>query len=118
MRQASILSFDLAGAIRATKPQRSAFLLSRRPDAELRWASDESPIGAPIMLDTTVYLDVLSTQTPVEVDNLLSSRICNHSSVCLGELTHAFGRLKPEHPETKSTLKAIREVIEDEHAPM
>jgi hypothetical protein len=65
------------------------------------------------MLDTTVYLDVLSGRTSIEVDDLLEFRICNHSSVCLAELTHAFGRLEPEHRETKSVLKTLRDVIGD-----
>jgi hypothetical protein len=107
------LSFDLDDAIRMTRPQRPSFRLTRRPDDELVWASGESPIGAPLLLDTTVYLDVLHGRTPIEVDNLLRFRICNHSAVCLGELTHAFGRLDPGHCETKSVLKVLRDVIEN-----
>jgi hypothetical protein len=107
------LSFDLAGAIRATRPQRPTFQLKRRPDAGLVWASDEPLVGPPFLLDTTVYLDVLFGRTPTEVDNLLKFRICNHSAVCLAELTHAFGRLDPAHPGTKSTLKTLRRVVDD-----
>jgi hypothetical protein len=107
------LSFDLDEAIRATRPQRPSFRLVRRPDDELIWASEEPPIGAPLLLDTTVYLDVLHGRTPVEVDNLLRFRICNHSAVCLCELTHSFGRLDPGHRETKSALKVLRGVIEN-----
>jgi hypothetical protein len=107
------LSFDLDRAVKATKPQRSSFPLERRQDVELPWVSEEPPIGAPLMLDTTVYFDVLAGRTPTEVDNLLKSRICNHSAVCLAELTHAFGRLDPRHRNTKSALKTLRETIED-----
>jgi hypothetical protein len=107
------LSFDLDEAIRTTRPQRPSFRLARRPDDELRWASEEPPIGVPLLLDTAVYLDVLHGRTPIEVDNLLRFRICNHSAVCLGELTHAFGRLDPGHRETKSALKVVRDVIEN-----
>jgi hypothetical protein len=107
------LSFDLDEAIRTTRPQRPSFRFTRRADDELMWASGEPPIGAPLLLDTTVYLDVLHGRTPIGVDNLLRFRICNHSAVCLGELTHAFGRLDPSHRETKSALKVLRDVIEN-----
>jgi hypothetical protein len=107
------LNIDLDGALRATRAQRPTIPLTRRPDAQLPWASREAPIGAPLMLDTTVYLDVLIGRAPAEIDELLRFRICNHSAVCLAELTHAFGRLDPRHPNTKSVLKILREVIAD-----
>jgi len=34
-------------------------------------------------------------RSPVEVDRLITYRLCHHSAVCLSELTHAFGRLDP-----------------------
>ncbi|SEE17513.1 hypothetical protein SAMN05444161_5044 [Rhizobiales bacterium GAS191] len=111
--EASTLSFDLDRALRIIKPQRRSSQLARRPDAELNWAAKELPIGGPLMLDTTVYLDVLSGRTPAEVDKLLTYRICDHSAICLAELTHAFGRLDPEHRDTKAALKVIRETVED-----
>jgi predicted nucleic acid-binding protein len=112
-RSASTLNIDLDGALRATRAQRPTIPLTRRPDAQLPWASREALIGAPLMLDTTVYLDVLSGRTPAKIDELLRFRICNHSAVCLAELTHAFGRLDPRHPNTKSVLKILRDVISD-----
>lgn len=66
------------------------------------------------MLDTTVYLDVLTGRTPIEVDELLCYRTCHHSSVCLAELTHVFGRLDPLHAGTKTVLAEIQGVIEDD----
>jgi len=107
------LSFDLDDAIRAIKPQRPVFALTRRPDAELPWANAEPSVGAPLLLDTTVYLDVLQGRTPEEADRLLRDRICNHSAVCLAELTYAFGRLDPKHPGTKSALNILRETMEN-----
>lgn len=107
------MSFDLDGAIRATGAQRLSAALTRRSEAELPWVYDEPPVGAPLLLDTTVYLDVLYGRTPREADRLLRHRICNHSAVCLAELTYAFGRLDPRHPETKSALNVLRETIEN-----
>jgi predicted nucleic acid-binding protein len=107
------LKFDLAGALRSIKPQRLSAPLARRPDVELPWAVAEPLVGAPLLLDTTVYLDVLGGRSPDEADNLLRFRICNHSAVCLAELTHAFGRLDPRRRDTKSTLKILRDTIAD-----
>nr|WP_294560779.1 hypothetical protein [uncultured Rhodopila sp.] len=49
--------------------------------------------------------------SPREVGELLSLRICNHSSVCIAELTHVFGRLAPGHPETAKIFVAISKTI-------
>lgn len=69
------------------------------------------------MLDTCVYIDVLQGRTAVDIDRLIQIRICHHSAVCLAELTHAFGRLDPAHPDTKDTLKQIRKTV-DEDIPL
>ena len=47
------------------------------------------------------------------VDQLLQTRIVNHFTVCLSELTHLFGRLDPAHPNTKGVLKEIQQTIDD-----
>jgi hypothetical protein len=64
-----------------------------------------------LLLDTTVYIDVLQDNSPRQVDDLVAMRICNHSAVCLAELTHAYGRLDPHHPTTRSTLNSIGKTI-------
>jgi hypothetical protein len=107
------LAFDLRSALRSLKPQKHSTQLERRPDAELAWAADEAPIGSSLLLDTSVYLDVLQGRTTQAVDDLLTYRLCHHSAVCLAELTHVFGRLDPTHPMTKSVLKVVGETIED-----
>ena len=63
------------------------------------------------MLDTCVYIDVIQGRTPSTVDMLLRARITNHSSICLSELAHLFGRLAPDHPETERTLAKIEGAI-------
>lgn len=66
-----------------------------------------------MFLDTSVYLDVLQGRSPPEVDRLLTYRICHHSSVCLSELTHAFGRLDPKHGSTKAILDTVEATLGD-----
>jgi len=69
--------------------------------------------GGELLLDTCVYIDVLQGRTPASVDELLEARILNHSTVCLAEMTHLFGRLDPSHAGTKGVLREIRSMIEE-----
>ncbi|WP_027062324.1 type II toxin-antitoxin system VapC family toxin [Mesorhizobium loti] len=107
------MAFDLGSALRSLKPQRRSAGPERRPDSTLSWAVDQPPVGGALLLDTSVYLDVLQGRTPEAVDNLLTSRLCHHSAVCLAELSHVFGRLDPAHHTTKSVLEAVSDTIGD-----
>lgn len=107
------MAFDLPEAIRSLKPQKRTGTLERRRDGDLPWVADEPAIGGALFLDTSVYLDVLQGRSPVEVDTLLTYRLCHHSAVCLSELTHAFGRLDPTHASTKMVLETVAATIED-----
>lgn len=107
------MSFDLARALRRIKPQRAASDVQRRSLANLPTVQAPISAGAELLLDTCVYIDVLQGRTPEAVDDLLQARIVNHSTVCLSELTHLFGRLDPTHSGTKGVLREIRRVIED-----
>ncbi|MER8824015.1 hypothetical protein NKH70_30410 [Mesorhizobium sp. M0991] len=107
------MAFDLGSALRSLKPQRRTAGLERRPDSALSWAGEEPPVGGVLLLDASVYLDVLQGRTPEAVDDLLTYRLCHHSAVCLAELSHVFGRLDPAHATTKSVLKVVADTIED-----
>lgn len=106
------MSFDLARAERALKPQARGSLTARGANA-LRWAEGEPKAGLPLLLDATVYVDALQGRTPSEVDDLLRYRSLFHSAVCLAELTHAFGRLDPAHSGTRKALAALGGAIDD-----
>jgi predicted nucleic acid-binding protein len=107
------LSFDLARALRRIKPQRAAHGVQRRPPAHLSGIEIPVSAGPELLLDTCVYIDVLQARTPPSVDELLRARILNHSTVCLAEMTHLFGRLDPAHASTKAVLREVRRTIED-----
>jgi hypothetical protein len=68
--------------------------------------------GRDLLLDTCVYIDARHGSLPNVVDALLASRIANHSTVALGELTHLFGALDPAHPGTANVLAALSETID------
>ncbi|MEF0944177.1 type II toxin-antitoxin system VapC family toxin [Rhizobium sp. BR 362] len=107
------MAFDLRAALRSIKPEKRAGGLRRRDDHLLTWAENEPSVGGPVLLDTSVYLDVLQGKSTEAVDRLLTYRLCYHSAVCLSELTHVFGRLDAAHPATKSVLKTVSETISD-----
>lgn len=112
-RKISTLSFDLARALRRIKPQRTEKTMRRRPVADLPRLQTPISAGLELLPDTCVYVDVLQGRSLASVDELLETRIVNHSTVCLAELTHLFGRLDPAHPATKTVLREIRRTIED-----
>ena len=107
------MRFDVDAALRWLKPQRKAQPLKRRPDDRLSWVVDAAGIGSPVLLDSTVYIDTLQGRSPSALDAFITLRTCNHSAVCLSELTHAFGRLNPINPRTARALQVIRETIRD-----
>jgi predicted nucleic acid-binding protein len=107
------LSFDIAATLRRLKPQKRTGPLSRRADADLPFVDAGVSAGPGLLLDTTIYIDVLQKRLPTEVKALLSLRQINHSSVAIAELSHPFGRLEPTHAETATALAEIQGVIED-----
>ena len=82
-----------------------------RPDDELPRVRQNLRPGPELLLDTFVYIDALQDRSPPEVDEITSLRLCNHSAVCLAELTHASGRLSPTHPGTPNALSRISQLI-------
>ena len=107
------MSFDLDATLRWLKPTRRTRPLRRRADEGLDWVDAVPLVGGPVLLDTTVYVDVLQGRSSESLDAFVSVRTCNHSSVCLSELMHAFGRLRPDDPRTGKSLKAIGGTVRD-----
>lgn len=106
------MSFDIGATLRRLKPEKRTGQLIRRADSELPFVGDEAVVGPGVLLDTTVYIDLLQDRLPENVERLLDSRLLNHSAVVLAELVHLFGRLDPAHPGTIPTLASIRAAID------
>lgn len=105
------MTFDLRRTLRRIKPHRFTHPLQRRSRAELPFVTAESRFGGELLLDTSVYIDVLQGRTTAEVDALLRLRTINHLAVCVAELTHCFGRLEPRHPGTAAILRMVSETV-------
>jgi predicted nucleic acid-binding protein len=111
------LSFELTKTLRRLKPDKIR-QVERRRDDDLNFAGPATPlIGPPLLLDSCVYIDVLKGSATSFLREIMNARTCHHSSICLAELSHNFGRLDPKHPATKATLAAIAAVIEREIPP-
>jgi predicted nucleic acid-binding protein len=107
------LRSQLARSLRRIKPGRFRGTLTRRDDGKLPFVDNAAWTGSPLLLDICVYLDTLEGTLPQTVQNLLRRNPVTHLSVVLGELAHHFGRLKPEHPDTRRSLDELAGTIED-----
>ena len=107
------MTFDRRASIRRIRPQRPAQRLLRRQDGDLPFVAEAPVAGRELLLDTTVYVDVLQGKTEAAVDRLLQTRIINHSTVALSELTHLIGALDPANSGTAKVLKPLDETIDD-----
>jgi len=104
---------DLAKALRRIRPERRSGTWARRPDDQLPFVGQADRTGGPLLLDTTVYLDVLQGSTPPEVDLLLGIRPLIHHTVVVAELSHLFGRLDPRRPQTADILSELAGTLGD-----
>jgi hypothetical protein len=107
------LTFDRSASVRRIKPQRRASPLVHRADANLPYIRETSIAGRELLIDTCVYIDLLQDRMPALVDRILQTRIINHSTVALAELTHLSGALDPEHPGTAGALRQLGRTIDD-----
>ena len=107
------MAFDVAATLRRLKPEQRLVPLTRRADSDLPFVTDPVASGPGLLLDTSVYIDVLQRRAPQAVKDLLLARDVNHSSVALAELVHLFGRLDPAHKDTAGVLAPIASVIRE-----
>lgn len=105
------MAFDLDATLRRLKPGKRTARLTRRSDHALPFVGKQVVAGPGLLLDTSVYIDVLQGRAPSEVKELLLVREVNHSAIALAELVHLFGRLDPSHKDSKAVVAAIAAVI-------
>lgn len=102
--------FDVDAALRSLRGF-STKTLARRPDDQLPFANEGELGGQALLLDTCVYIDRLQGKAPTLVKRIMDGRQSNHSAVCIQELAHTLGVLRPDDPRTPSVHKAVAEVI-------
>lgn len=81
--------------------------LSRRPDRELPFIDEGLVAGQALLLDTCVYIDQMQDRSPKVLDDLISQRQVNHSTVAIQELLHSIGVLDPSDVRTAGAIAEI-----------
>lgn len=76
-------------------------------------ADEEPPIGAPLLLDTTVYLHVLRGKTTPLVDALLRTRALYHSATAVAELTFRFGARRAASARERAARAQLEGAVEE-----
>lgn len=56
--------------------------------------------GRGLLLDSCVYIDQIQDRLPQALDDLITQRQVNHSTVAIQELMHTIGVLRPSDPRT------------------
>jgi predicted nucleic acid-binding protein len=103
--------FDLARALRRYRPEKFIHKLARRDEADLLFVDEADPAGAPLLLDTGVYIHVLRGRTPLKVDTLLAERTLFHSATVISELTYQFGARVPQNERERRAREGLADAI-------
>jgi hypothetical protein len=105
-----VTEFDFDAARRWARfdPQRT---LTRRSDNELPFVNPGSIGGQGLLLDTCVYIDQMQDRSPQILDDLITQRQVNHSTVAIQELMHTVGVLNPSDARTATVIDVIGKQI-------
>jgi hypothetical protein len=101
-----VVAFDFDAARRWSRfdPQKT---LARRAGEALPFVDPGRIGGQGLLLDTCVYIDQMQGQSPPELDELVSGRQVNHSTVAIQELMHTVGVLSPSDRRTAPAVAQI-----------
>lgn len=105
-----VAEFDFDAAQRWARfdPQRT---LARRSVNELRFVNPSSIGGQGLLLDTSVYIDQMQGRSPKILDDLITQRQINHSTVAIQGLMHTVGVLDPSDARTATVIEVIGKQI-------
>jgi len=103
---------DFDAILNRYTPSKWTRSLAYRPRINLPFDATAVPEGAPILLDTTVYVDQLKGDLPPLIIDLIATRPVHHGAPALSELAAAIGYLDPMDSRTAANLKPIIETLE------
>ena len=105
------MSFDFERTLRKLKPDKHRVRLKPREESELAFLDLKMELPRSLVYDTTVYIDVLQGRFPDHGEPLLRTADAWHSTVAEQELASTCALLDPGHPDTKSVISRISEII-------
>jgi predicted nucleic acid-binding protein len=102
----------LGEILRRHDPAAWTTTLAYRPRADLPFDAAAIDPAAPVMLDTTVYIDALkSPGLPPPVATVIARNIVLHAAITRTELALSLGHLDPAHPMTARNAIPLRETL-------
>jgi predicted nucleic acid-binding protein len=99
-------------SLRRLKPEKRQKQLEYRDRTQLRFLPSLKPPFPKLLLDTTVYIDVLQGKLPDYAEIALRTGDLWHSTVTESELAALAGLLDPNHPDTASAIAKVAASIE------
>lgn len=106
------MSSEIGALLRRNDPARWTKPLQRRAHADLPFDLNRVPRGAPILLDTTVYIDELRGDLPFQMEYFLARSVVFHCAVARAELAFSIGNLDPADPRTPKRRAVLEAAIE------
>jgi len=106
------LNSEFRRSLRRIKPEKRRTPLSRREPSDLLYIGNIKKPIPKLLLDTTVYIDVLQGRMPVDADTVLVTAALWHSTVTEAEMAAACGLLDPDHPHTARAIEQITASVE------
>lgn len=106
------MSSEFEKSLRRLKPEKHRKKLVNRNRSQLPFLSSLKPPFPKLLLDTTVYVDVLQGRLPEPVEIALRAGNLWHSTVTEAELAALAGLLDPSHPETRRVIAQIAASLE------
>lgn len=103
----SILNTDLASSLGRWNRVSPA----RRKDDQLPFVG-EGLLPEPILLDTTVYVDVLHDKLSQPLQREIARATPWHCSIVESEMAYLCGHLDPAHPGTSHVVRQIASVVD------
>jgi predicted nucleic acid-binding protein len=105
------LNSDVLSIVARHDPSFWASSLIHRAKVDLPFDASQLPEDAPLLFDTTVYIDQLKGELPNTIVSLMSSRPIFHASPALAELAVTVGVLNPTDQRSKQALLPITETL-------
>jgi predicted nucleic acid-binding protein len=102
---------DVATVLARNDPAAWVRALHYRQKGELPYDPKAISPDAPLLLDTTVYIDQLKGHLPPAIVALISSHVIVHGAPVLAELAVTVGALDPRDPRTVTTLEPILDTL-------
>jgi predicted nucleic acid-binding protein len=105
-----VVEFDFDAALRWARfdPRKT---LARRGDEQLPFVDASRISGQGLLLDTCVYIDQMQDRSPAMLDDVITQRQINHSTVAIQELMHTVGVLNPQDVRTTAVIAEIGKQI-------